>query len=209
MPVYAVEMRRGLIIAMLTLAVLPACTAVAQAKTQAVGIQEFFFRGDRVRIDPGDTVTWTNRGDVLHTVTSRRGAPQKFNSGFLDAGQVFSRAFTRPGTYDYLCTLHSSEMFGVVQVGPDRVKPVIGGVKARAGKSVRVAFRLSETSKVVARITRRGKLVRVLSKSRVTAGSRALTGSRSLAAGSYRVTVRATDLEGNKAKPATAKLTVR
>ena len=199
-------MRRVLALTLLGFTVV---AAPAHAASQSVSIDEFRYVKDRVRIDPGDSVTWTNRGEVLHTVTSRSGAPQRFNSGFVDSGQTFSRAFTQPGTYRYLCTLHPTQMFGVVQVGPDRVKPVVSGVRAEAGKGVRVAFRLSEASKVVARITRRGRVVRTLSKARVPAGSQALKGTRRLAQGSYRVTVRATDLEGNKAKPATAKLIAR
>lgn len=193
----------------LTLVAFTVLAVPAHAASQNASIGDFFYRSDRVRVDPGDSVTWTNRGDVLHTVTSRRGAPQGFNSGNVDSGQTFTRAFTRAGTYSYVCTLHPGLMSGVVQVGPDRVKPAVSRVKAKAGKGVRVAFRLSETSKVVARITLRGRVVRTLSKSRVAAGSQALKGARRLPEGSYRVTVRATDLEGNKAKPATAKLTVR
>ena len=55
--------------------------APAHAASQSVSIGDFFYRADRARIDPGDSVTWTNRGEVLHTVTSRRGAPEGFNSG--------------------------------------------------------------------------------------------------------------------------------
>ena len=101
--------------------------APAQAKTVNAGIGEFFFRADRVRVDPGDTVTWTNRGDVLHNVTSRRGAPERFASADLESGQAFSRVFAKAGTYDYLCTIHPFQMSGSVQVGPDRVKPKVTG----------------------------------------------------------------------------------
>ena len=184
-------------------------TAPAHAATQNVAIAEFSFKADRVRIDPGDSVTWTNRGQVFHTVTSRRGAPQSFNSGELDSGQTFTRAFAQAGTYDYVCSLHPDLMAGVVQVGPDRVRPVISRLSARAGKSIRVSFRLSEAARVVARVTRRGRVVRTLTATRARLGTRTLTSKRPLPVGTYRVTVRATDLEGNKAKPASVRLAVR
>lgn len=42
------------------------------ASTENVRIGDFVYVAKRVRIDPGDTVTWTNRDDILHTVTSVR-----------------------------------------------------------------------------------------------------------------------------------------
>ena len=120
--------------------------APAHAASQNASIGDFFYRADRVRIEPGDSVTWTNRGQVLHTVTTSRGAPQRFDSGFVDSGQTFTRVFAMAGTYDYVCTLHPGQMAGVVQVGPDRVRPVVSRLSARAGKRVRVAYRLSEES---------------------------------------------------------------
>ncbi len=181
--------------------------APAHAASQSVSIGDFFYRADRARIDPGDSVTWTNRGGVLHTVTSSRGAPEGFNSGDVDSGQTFTRPFPKAGTYKYVCTLHPGLMDGVVQVGPDRVKPVVSRLSAKAGKAVRVAFRLSEDSRVTVKLTRRGKTVRSLRSRRVVSGSQARSLKRP-AAGRYRVVVTATDLEGN-ARTARTSVTVR
>ncbi|MGA8505841.1 MAG: plastocyanin/azurin family copper-binding protein, partial [Candidatus Sulfotelmatobacter sp.] len=42
---------------------------------------------------------------------------QPFDSGFLQPGQTFSRVFTVPGVYRYVCTLHEANgMKGVVIV---------------------------------------------------------------------------------------------
>lgn len=191
----------------LTLLVAAVTAAPAEAASQNVGMGEFFYRADRVRIDPGDSVTWTNRGEVLHTVTSRRGAPQRFNSGEVDSGQTFTRAFTKAGTYDYLCTLHSTQMSGVVQVGPDRVKPAVSRLSARVGKTVRVAFRLSEESRVTIKLTRNGRTVRTLRTRGAVSGSEAQRLKRP-GAGRYRVVVTATDLAGNK-RTARTSVTVR
>lgn len=181
--------------------------APAHAASQSVSIGDFFYRADRARIDPGDSVTWTNRGAVLHTVTSRRGAPEGFDSGNVDSGQTFTRVFPTAGAYNYVCTLHPGQMAGVVQVGPDRVKPVVSRLSAKAGKAVRVAFRLSEDSRVTVKITRRGKTVRSLRSRRVVSGSQARSLKRP-AAGRYRVEVTATDLEGNR-RTARTSVTVR
>ncbi len=171
--------------------------APAQAKTATAGIGDFFFRADRVRIDPGDTVTWTNRGAVLHNVTSRRGAPQAFRSGDLDSGQAYSHVFAKAGTYDYLCSIHPDQMRGTVQVGPDRVKPKVTGLRAKAGKRVRVSYRLSERARVTVKLTRRGRTVRSVRTRGAVSGSRSQTLALP-ASGSYRVVVTATDLAGNR-----------
>jgi hypothetical protein len=51
----------------------------------------------------GDTVTWINEGFLLHNVTAANG---EFASGTLHGGQRFSVRFTKPGTFDYVCTIH-------------------------------------------------------------------------------------------------------
>jgi LPXTG-motif cell wall-anchored protein len=56
-------------------------------------------------VDPGETVTWSNDGENLHTVTSDDGV---FDSGPMDAGAAFSFTFEQPGTYPYYCQVHGS-----------------------------------------------------------------------------------------------------
>ena len=60
----------------------------------------------------GSTVTVTNDDSVTHTWTATGGA---FNSGPLAPGASFSFTFTQPGTYNYLCTIHTF-MTGTVTV---------------------------------------------------------------------------------------------
>ncbi len=76
---------------------------IARAATHAVTIADFAFSPATLTITAGDTVTWTNNDQVVHTATSTTGA---FDSGDLDQGESFSFTFTNPGTYDYLCTPH-------------------------------------------------------------------------------------------------------
>jgi plastocyanin len=186
-------------IAVVAAAVLTAPAADAVTTAQ-VGIADFRFSPAYTRVEPGDSVLWTQRGS-LHTVTSRAGAPESFNSGDLTTGQAFMRAFPTAGRYAYHCTIHSF-MRGVVQVGPDTIAPKPAKLKAKLGKSsVRVSFRLAEASKVSATLVAKAKPKKALRRAKarnVQDGARSLTVKTSgLAAGKYRVTVKAVDPEGN------------
>jgi plastocyanin len=54
-----------------------------------------------VTVPAGSEVTWTNEGQLPHTVTS-----DGFDSGVLQPGQTFRRVFADPGTFDYACAIH-------------------------------------------------------------------------------------------------------
>jgi plastocyanin len=69
----------------------------------AVSIDNFSFTPKEIVIPKGTTVTWTNRDDVPHTVTS---TDQKFRSKALDTDEQFSFTFTESGTYAYFCSVH-------------------------------------------------------------------------------------------------------
>ena len=64
-------------------------------------------------VDPGTWVTWSNAGQDPHTVTAVDGS---FDSGNLDPSEGFSWFFADPGSFDYVCTLHTW-MTGSVIVG--------------------------------------------------------------------------------------------
>jgi plastocyanin len=49
-------------------------------------------------------VTWINKDDVPHLIVN---VQNKFRqSPVLDTDQRFSATLTKPGTYDYFCSLH-------------------------------------------------------------------------------------------------------
>ena len=107
--------RRGalaLLLAALILFVLGSIE-LARAATHAVTIADFAFSPPTLTITAGDTVTWTNEDQVVHTATSTTGA---FDSGDLAQGASFSFTFTTPGTYTYLCTPHPSMTGQIVVV---------------------------------------------------------------------------------------------
>jgi plastocyanin len=73
------------------------------ARSAAVGIKEFKFAPTALEIRTGTTVTWTNRDEETHTITSATGA---FASAGLGHDETFAQTFTRPGAYEYFCALH-------------------------------------------------------------------------------------------------------
>jgi plastocyanin len=64
-------------------------------------------------VKAGDSVVWTNVGEVDHTISAVNG---EFNSGVLRPGQTFSVQFNTPGTFAYSCMFHSGWMHGMVEV---------------------------------------------------------------------------------------------
>lgn len=70
-----------------------------------------------VTIEPGDTVEWTWVDNLQHNVVSTSSAQESFNSGLIQGqGSTWSYTFTEVGVNDYVCTPHSSSMFGTITV---------------------------------------------------------------------------------------------
>jgi nitrite reductase (NO-forming) len=77
-----------------------------------------------ITVETGNTVTWTNTDNIVHTVTS--GEPNTVNAGELfDSGltalimpsKSFSHKFIHPGEFSYFCRVHPT-MVGDVNVLP-------------------------------------------------------------------------------------------
>jgi len=68
---------------------------------------------------PGARVRWTNRDDRVHTVTSRHGASQSFDSGPLRPGQSFVITATSRGDAPYRSASpgDGKKFAGLVEVG--------------------------------------------------------------------------------------------
>jgi plastocyanin len=84
--------------------------AAAPAAEATVSIVDFAFDAPALEIAVGTTVTWTNDGQALHTVTGTFA-----DSGVIQSGETFSFTFTEAGTFDYACQLHP-QMTGQVVV---------------------------------------------------------------------------------------------
>jgi plastocyanin len=78
----------------------------------AVKVADFSFTPADTTIKVGQTVTWTNEGQVQHTVKG----PGFFSSKALGNGERFSHRFAKAGRFPYVCTLHPSQMRGIVVV---------------------------------------------------------------------------------------------
>jgi plastocyanin len=91
------------------LAVTGALAASSSSSTKApaaateVRIDNFSFAPQTVTVSVGTTVHWTNRDDIPHTVASE---DKSFRSKALDTDDGFTYTFTKPGTYNYFCSLH-------------------------------------------------------------------------------------------------------
>jgi len=195
----------------LAIAVLGALAAPpAQAAPARVDVDDFFYRAYRVKVNPGEAVTWRILDGSPHTITSNRGSPAAFDSGEKDPGATYSFTFATPGRYKYFCLIHPGLMDGVVQVGPDTTVPKVSRVKAKRGKrSVRLSFRLNEDAKAKVTVIRAGRVVKTIrTKSLRDGGRSVLYKPKSLRPGRYRMKLEVTDLEGNAAKAVSKRFTV-
>ena len=76
---------------------------VPAATAKVVDIKEFTYAPPALTVPVTTTVSWVNRDEEPHTVTSATGA---FASAGLSKDDTFSQRFTRAGTYQYFCALH-------------------------------------------------------------------------------------------------------
>ena len=84
------------------LATLAGSTAVL-AKDVTVTISNFAFGPAEVTISVGDTVTFVNGDDTIHSVVADDGS---FHSDGLDTNDKFTMTFTKAGKIAYHCGLH-------------------------------------------------------------------------------------------------------
>lgn len=102
------------------------------ADAAVVTMGDVAFSPGTVRISTGESVTWQNRSQLAHTVTadparvanrsnvSLPAGAATFHSGDIAPGRSYTRRFTEPGTYRYVCVPHEgARMFGTVIVASD------------------------------------------------------------------------------------------
>jgi plastocyanin len=81
------------------------------ATTQVSMAKSYRFDPKTIEIKAGQTVTWTNNDNFTHTVKVDGQDDHK-----VGRGDSVSITFDKPGTYHYVCTLHSHDMHGTVIV---------------------------------------------------------------------------------------------
>jgi plastocyanin len=83
------------------------------------GLESPFFTPDVLNIKAGTTVTFVNTDGNTHTVTSVKpgttDADGIFDSGMIKAGKTFTFTFNNPGTYEYICMIHT-HMRGTINI---------------------------------------------------------------------------------------------
>ena len=76
---------------------------VATPGTNEVWMQNTAFKPSVKTITAGTTITWINKDNTDHDVTSLSGI---FISPTMAKNATYSFKFDSPGTYDYKCTFH-------------------------------------------------------------------------------------------------------
>lgn len=94
--------------------------ASSSAGEHTVDIDTFMFAPGTLQVAVGDTVTWTNKDNILHTVTSGDREYEPGNGGKVvatdkdgmfdeqldGAGATATFTFTEAGSFHYFCDLH-------------------------------------------------------------------------------------------------------
>jgi plastocyanin len=81
------------------------------ATTEVEMVKSYRFEPGTIEIDAGRSVTWTNEDNFTHTVQVDGREDHK-----VEQGKSVTITFDAPGTYHYVCTLHSRDMDGEVIV---------------------------------------------------------------------------------------------
>ncbi|MSX02317.1 MAG: hypothetical protein F2813_04055, partial [Actinobacteria bacterium] len=70
-----------------------------------VEVKDSEFKAGNLTVKTGASVTWKFDDPVQHNVTLASG-PEGFSSNRLRNGSMFTKKFTKPGTYRFFCELH-------------------------------------------------------------------------------------------------------
>ena len=81
------------------------------ATTEVEMAKSYRFDPKTIEIEAGQNVTWANEDNFTHTVQVNGQEDHK-----VERGESVSITFDTPGTYHYVCTLHSKDMEGEVIV---------------------------------------------------------------------------------------------
>jgi len=87
------------------------------ATVVVIEMRDDTFEPSTVRIEPGDSVRWVNRGHNPHNIVATDGT---YRSKILQTGDSFTVTFPKIGRFDFFCSLHGSPhagMSGSVYVG--------------------------------------------------------------------------------------------
>lgn len=83
--------------------------ADAGAEQVEVDVVDIDYEPREVTVPAGTTITWTNTGNLPHTVTKDSGPGDDFDSGTLQPGDTYEQTFDAAGTIEYYCTIHANQ----------------------------------------------------------------------------------------------------
>ena len=154
----------------------------ADAANRRIAISQFAWSNPEPSIDLGEKVTWYWTGpDLLHSVTGTGTNASGIDSDLgnsaplHEVGDSFSRTFTSPGVYQFICKFHGSLPGGTVTVSSspgdpvtevdpvppnnvDAVAPRLGGLRLASrtfgARGTELSFALDERATVTAEIWR-------------------------------------------------------
>ena len=132
--------RLAAVVFLVLLSLGPALTARADDHDAEISIIDNAFGAGIVRIQPGQSIEWSNDGNSPHTVTADDGS---FDSGNLEPDATYTTAFDRPGVYPYFCKYHGAPgvgMTGIVVVGDAEIPSPSGGGVGPGREPVPTAF---------------------------------------------------------------------
>jgi plastocyanin len=94
------------------------CAPVATSSSQPVRTNQvdlppsYQFAPANIEVRPGTMVMWTNHDNFTHSVEVQG----QTEVHMLRPGESIQISFDQPGTYPYVCTLHTQNMRGTVVV---------------------------------------------------------------------------------------------
>jgi amicyanin len=71
-----------------------------------IHIKNFTFGPASLKVTMGTTVTWINDDEEPHNVVNIGMPTRVFRSGGMDGDDRYSFTFDKPGTYEYICSVH-------------------------------------------------------------------------------------------------------
>ncbi|MEQ1786092.1 MAG: cupredoxin family copper-binding protein [Acidimicrobiales bacterium] len=90
--------------------------APAPPGSTEVAISGFLFGPKELSVRPGDTVTWTNQDNTMHTITGKDAAAKaSLDSENLRNADTYEVTFTDAGAFQYFCVFHPN-MQGTITV---------------------------------------------------------------------------------------------
>jgi len=102
-----------LVLAAILILLSGAASATSPAAVASVSIQGFQFVPASRTINVGDSVTWTNFDQAVHSAKANNGS---FDTGFITNEQSKTITFNTAGTFSYICGVHGASMSGTIVV---------------------------------------------------------------------------------------------